>query len=111
VRDLATKKDFTVGQTVWHTASWGKPTGLVEGKVTKVGRLYVTIDDKFRFRLSDLLEDTDRGSRGKIYLDKKVYEDKVELNQNLSILRKSFSWDSEVTLEQTREILKILNKN
>lgn len=106
---MANKSDFTVGQTVWHTAYPSRDVEIKEGKVTKVGRKYVSVDDRYRFYIDNLVEDTNYGARGKLYLDKQVYEDEVEFTKNIITLRNSFYFGCGVTLEQTRQILKILD--
>lgn len=107
---MANKSDFKVGQKVWHTAIPSWKTKLAEGEVTKVGNKYITVNNRYRFFIENLLEDTNYGARGRLYLDKQDYEDGVELMKNLRILRNSFDFNSGVTLEQTRQILKILGE-
>lgn len=107
---MAKKSDFEIGQKVWHTAIPSRKVSLFEGEVTKVGNKYVTVNNRYRFFIETLLEDTNYGAKGRLYLDKQDYEDAVELGNNLLILRKSFDFNCGLTLEQTRQILKIINR-
>jgi hypothetical protein len=108
---MATKDDFNIGQTVYFTSSY-RSKGLIEGNVTKVGRKYVTVNNRDQFEIETLREKIEYGSAGVLYLSKQIYLDEQELDNNVRKLREVFShWRASVTLDQTRRILEILSEN
>lgn len=105
------KQTFEVGQPVWFFIPYGSAS-LVEGKITTVGRKYLTINERYRFHIDTLIEADGNGSRMRMYTSKEVYLAEREHEQNVSAIAKFFrnlSTQQAVTLEQTRQIMKILN--
>ena len=103
-----TEKRFVVGQEVWTIAGYKNAT-LRENKVTKVGRKYVSTG-KTQYHLDTLQEKVDYGEEGQLYITEQDYHDELELKRNKSEISSYFDfWTRrDISLEQTREILKIL---
>lgn len=108
---MATKKDFTVGQKVLFK-SGVRNSELTEGEVTKVGRVYVTINGRMRFEIETLREKVEFGVSGNLYLSKQHYTDTLELDENINKIRSKFGHYGRVgiTLEQSRKILEVLGE-
>lgn len=103
------KTDFFIGQPVWYAMDYRKDEHVYPGTITKIGNKYVTVNDTYQFFLeSGSLKD----SGGKLYLKKQDYHEEIELQKSTSWIREtllSLRYDSTpVTLEQVREIRKIL---
>lgn len=104
-----------VGQKIWFVEHvFNRNRGLLEGTVTKVGTKYITVKGRipsleFRFCKKSFIQDTSNGSAGCLYLTEQDYMDEIELSSNIELIRDRFPiWGCEVTLEQTRKILKVL---
>lgn len=105
------------GQTVFvKTINYGggsKDEGLKETKIASVGNKWFTIVDNYhgRFNKETLLHDGKGYSpRYRIYLDKKEYEDEVELNYLSSKIRTAIGQYSNIKLplEKLRQIWNIM---
>lgn len=109
--------DFTVGGIVWFTQPLFYKGEIVEGEITKVGNKYVYVkalssSREFKFDKKTLREVDESNYVGQIYPSKQEYLNEVELNKNMKKIRNKFNdFKLNLTLEQTIEILKILNQN
>ncbi|MGG1147031.1 hypothetical protein [Bacillus wiedmannii] len=108
---MATKKDFTIGQRVVFKLG-NRDSKLTEGEVTKVGRIYVTVDERMQFEMESMREKVEFGASGMLYLSKQHYLDELELENNIKNIRLKFGHYGrvEVSLEQSRRILEILGE-
>lgn len=111
--------DITVGQKVWIVAERhpAKKLEIYEGEVIKLGRKYVYIKSErhveYKFNLNTKVESTPSNYRAKLYLSKQAYEDDLEYHDNINELRKLFGRfvKPDVSLDQSRKILAILNED
>lgn len=103
-----TEKRFVVGQEVWTIGGYKHAT-LGKSIVTKVGRKFVFVG-KTQYHLDTLQEKVDFGEEGQLYITEQDYHDELELKRNKSEISSYFDfWTRrDISLEQTREILKIL---
>lgn len=103
-----TEKRFVVGQEVWTIGGYKNAT-LGKNKVTKVGRKYVFVG-KTQYHLDTLQEKRDIGAEGQLYASEQDYHDELELKRNKSEISSYFDYWTrrDISLKQTREILKIL---
>lgn len=105
------KHDFKVGQPVWHKRRLGYHVKeLVQTEITKVGRKYLTVGKDDRYHIDTLQEDTIFNHKRQLYLSEEEYVTKVRHENNREELRKYFRnySDSNLTLEQTEQILQII---
>ena len=104
-----TAKLFSIGQKVWTIGTY-RNASLLQGTVVKVGRKYVTTDRSTQYHLDTLVEKVDYGEEGRLYLTEQDYHDEIELRHNKSVIRSCLDrWSKqEITLDQSREILRIL---
>lgn len=104
---------FTTGQKVWFTQPmFHKGQGVVNGEVTKVGNKYVYVKGPFRefkFDRKTLREVSDSNYQGRLYLSDEEYYHETELSNNIQKIKAVFNNPTvSLTLEQTREILRIM---
>lgn len=113
--------DVAVGQTVYFTDSiYRRNSGLLlEGEVLKIGRKYITVLGKeirreTRFDKKTLLEVSEHGAQGILYLSKQDYLDEIEHQRNIRKIENEFKWSNrpkdKVSLETTRRIIAILEE-
>ena len=105
-----------VGQKVWcNVHNFGRRTELKETHITKIGRKYVYVDLVWhdKFHIDTLVEHNESNYKGRMYLDKQIYLDEKELEANCKQLHKVFDnyRRPEISLEQSRRILKILEES
>lgn len=104
------KRDFHKGQKIWYFIDYLNE--LKEGEITTVGRKYLTVNERYQFHIDTLKEKEYSGDAGVLYLRKEDYELEQELKSNIRTLRNVFSIHriNDLTLEQTRDILKVLKE-
>ncbi|MGN5650405.1 beta barrel domain-containing protein [Bacillus sp. Brlt_9] len=109
-RGSLTSKDFKVGQTIWIKVKWHKRDTVQEGKITKVGRLYVTVNNQFEFTIKTLNLKNNSGY-GRLFLSEDAFEIEEKTKENLKEIRNLTQnlKPEEIGLQQTEEILKILH--
>ena len=104
------REQFTIGQEVFYTLEYRKGDYLLKGEVTKVGTKYVTVNDYYRFTYG---KGTLKEFGGQLYLSEQEFYGEMELENAYDKIkehfREPFSYNKNgVSLEQVREILKIL---
>lgn len=116
-----TIKDFTVGQTayVYCTDKRSNPEkGYREVTVKKVGRVYVTVGErwetKYEAGLNEenyLVEATDYGDSSYLFRTKQDLEDFLEWKSLTVYLRSAFDWGNitRLSLAQLRAVKQIID--
>ena len=117
-----TIKDFTVGQTayVYSTDKRNNPEkGYREVTVKKVGRVYVTLDNRWESKYgvgygcgSYLVEKVDAGTPSYLFRTKQDLDDYLEAEGLRSELRQAMDWSNgkKLPLSTLRAIKKILDE-
>lgn len=109
------KHKLTVGQTVWLQKNDRHNISFTEQKVSKVGKKYFELENtqRTRYSLETLLQDTDYGYKGQIYLTKEEREEETEIKNTYDKIRRTYFQDYghniQLNLDQLRQIAKILN--
>lgn len=108
------KNKLSVGQTVWYYEGRirGSDAGIVETKVSKVGRVWFEVEccRNVRFEITSLKKDSQYTTFSRIYLSEKDYNDEVEMSRLNSKLQKIFQWNNGLSLEKLRAIDKIISE-
>ena len=106
--------DLQVGQKVWCLVyDFRGGYELKETEITKVGRKYVYVDLMHynKYRLDTLIGACNGNYKGQMYLDKQTHLDEVERSANIKSIENAVRCCSHhITLEQSREILVILEE-
>jgi hypothetical protein len=102
-----------VGQEVYYYCCYKKD--LVKTKITKVGHkyIYVSLPNGWEYKFDKVtrMEVVDWGGGLKLYFDPQEYADDKELNKNIMrIYHELGSSDTDLTLDQSRRILAILEE-
>ncbi|MGN5650413.1 beta barrel domain-containing protein [Bacillus sp. Brlt_9] len=118
------KMNFQVGQDVWYILSVVRGTPLTKGKITKVGTIYITVDDLYRFEIDKKREEyrNDNGimflkrryadGDGRMYFSEEAYLDEQTVRKELFEIKELVNGISPyyITKEQTNRILEILKE-
>lgn len=118
------KMKFEVGQDVWYIVSIVRGTPLKKGKITKVGTVYITVDDLYKFEIDKKREEyrNDNGimflkqkyadGDGRMYFSEDAYLDEQAVRQDLYEIKELVGGISPyyITKEQTNRILEILKE-
>lgn len=109
---MAQTINFEKEQTVWYTHAKGG-NALKKGKITSFGPRFITVDNTIKFRRYSLTEVVSMGVPGQIFLSEDEYYILNELKDNLREINTKTSVGNPInlTVEQTREILKIIHQN
>lgn len=101
------KSDLVYLQQVWFTTSrYGE---LKTGKITALGKSLFTINGKYVYHTDTMKEKDSSYSSGKCYLKVQDYYDEKEYKKNIDFLKRlQWSYDTELTLDQTRRIIDIM---
>jgi len=116
IKQVVMDLNFKVGQKILFTQPmFHKNVGLVSGEIIKVGNKYLYVKGPFRefkFDRKTLREVNGTNYKGCLYLSKEEYSNEKELTNNMrEIIKKISEYRLELTLEQTREILKVLSQS
>lgn len=111
------ERTLFVGQIIYYkiiSDRRGDDTSLKETKITKIGRKYFEIEEKWvgKFFKDSLIHDAGQYSPGyEIYLSKEDYENEIEANKIYLQLKKVFSGYGKTTMElsKLKAILSIVN--
>ncbi|MED2737639.1 hypothetical protein [Bacillus toyonensis] len=118
------KIKFQIGQDVWYIVSIVRGTPLHKGKITKVGTVYITVDDLYKFEIDKKREEyrQDNGimflkrkyadGDGRMYFSEQAYLDEQAVRENLREIKELVNAISPyyISKEQTNRILEILKE-
>lgn len=111
------KKNLFVGQPVWYKSTSiirSYDITLKETKISKIGRKFFEVEDKWigRFYIDTLKHDSGiYTSKYQAYLSVLDYENEMECNSIFRNIQQFFTNRNELTLSQLREIQKIIEQN